>query len=406
LPFAGYEAIRYSSFAPAASSLGYSASKDPSRALFVQAKKSQVMRRNKKTLLIIEESSSVALALQRNLEALGYAVPETVSSTQEAIRSISRQHPDLVIMDIPHPEERGGNTATTLFRTQFDLPVVFITSKTDEAAIEWAKKTEPYGYLVTPVSPDELHGAIEIALHKHKMEQERSGLNKQLEIANRELSAFNYSVSHDLKTPLQGIQMISRFLLDENKEQLNEKGKKYLVRIQKAASQMGQIIDGLLALSEVTRNELRFEPVNLTALAQKTVEALRGIDSGREGVTVVIEESLMAYGDFRLLECALQNLLGNAWKFTRKQKEAKIEFGKIMQGEKQVFFVRDNGAGFNMAYLEKLFGAFERLHLATEFEGSGVGLATTCRVIERHNGRIWAEGKENQGATFYFTLPV
>ncbi len=358
----------------------------------------------KRTILIVEEEKTVALNMQSDLEALGYAVPETSPSVHDAILSASKRRPDLVIMDVPIQEERNSIQAATLFRTRFDVPVVFLTARTDDATLQRAKETEPYGYLVKPVTRSELRSTIEIVLYKHKMEQERKALQKQLEIANKELAAFNYSVSHDLKTPLQGIQMISKFLLEDHSHQLNEKGKRYLFRIKKATVQIEQIIDGLLALSEVTQSRLRCEPVNLTALAREVVDDLQELDPDRQ-VTVSIEEGLTINGDSRLLERVLQNLLGNAWKFTRKREGAKIEFGKIIQKEKPVFFIRDNGAGFNMTYKEKLFGAFERLHVATDFEGTGIGLATVQRIIERHNGRIWGEGKEDQGATFYFTIP-
>ncbi len=358
----------------------------------------------KKTILIVEEESTVALELQRDLEALGYAVPETSPSGHDAILAATKRHPDLVIMDVRIQEGHDGIAAATLFRTRFDIPVIFLTAHTDDATIQRAKETEPYGYLVKPVTTSELRSTIEIVLYKHKMEQERKRLQKQLQIANKELASFNYSVSHDLKTPLQGIQMLSKFLFEDHSHELNEKGAGYLLRIKKAASQMEHIIDGLLLLSQVTQSALRCEPVSLTALAREIVADLQELEPNRQ-VTVMIEEGLTVNGDRRLLERALQNLLGNAWKFTRKTDPAKIEFGKTTREEELVFFIRDNGAGFNMAYKEKLFGAFERLHLASDFEGSGIGLATVQRVIERHNGTIWGEGEEGKGATFFFTIP-
>ncbi len=228
-------------------------------------------------------------------------------------------------------------------------------------------------------------------------------VNRELEVANRELEAFSYSVSHDLRAPLRSINGFSQILLEDYSGTLDEEGRSYLRRVQAASQHMGRLIDDLLALSRVTRVPLRREHVDLSALAREIAMDLKSNDPERE-VEFAIPDGLSATGDPGLLRVALENLLGNAWKFTSKKPEARIEFGALLQNGERTYFVRDNGAGFEMAYANKLFGAFQRLHPANEFEGTGIGLATVQRVIRRHGGSVWAEGEVGRGATFYFTL--
>ncbi|MBI3529217.1 MAG: response regulator [Betaproteobacteria bacterium] len=243
-----------------------------------------------------------------------------------------------------------------------------------------------------------------------EMEQRIRALNEGLErraaalaAANKELEAFSYSVSHDLRAPLRSIDGFSLALLEDCGDQLDEHGKHYLHSVRESAQHMAQLIDGLLTLSRVTRQDLRRAGVDLTALARKITERLRGAQPDRP-MECVIAEGLRGEGDAQLLEVALGNLLSNAWKFTGKRERGRIEFGRQEDGNRNVFFVRDNGAGFDMNYATKLFGVFQRLHTAAEFEGTGVGLATVQRVIDRHGGHVWAEGAVGSGATFYFTL--
>ena len=224
-----------------------------------------------------------------------------------------------------------------------------------------------------------------------------------LESVNHELEAFSYSVSHDLRAPLRAVDGFSRILLDEYADCLDETGQDRLRRVRAAAQKMATLIDDLLKLSRITRSELKREDVNLSALADEVIEELRKQEPERI-VQCAIEPGVIVWGDVRLLRVVLDNLIGNAWKFTSKRPEARIEFGRQMQDDEPVYFVRDNGAGFDMAYAEKLFGAFQRLHDSSEFPGTGIGLATAQRIIHKHGGRIWAEGAVEQGAIFYFTL--
>ncbi len=228
----------------------------------------------------------------------------------------------------------------------------------------------------------------------------------QLEAANKELEAFSYSVSHDLRAPLRGIDGFSKALLEDCGDKLDEVGKGYLERVRGSVARMGQLIDDLLKLSRISRAELSRRSVDLSAAAKELAAALQSLKEGADrAVTFIIQPGVVAQGDPRLVRVVLENLLNNAWKFTRKTSEARIEFGTLPGDGETAFFVRDNGAGFDMNYVGKLFGAFQRLHAPDEYEGTGIGLATVQRIVRRHGGRAWAEGQPGQGATFYFTLP-
>ncbi|MFA6101497.1 MAG: PAS domain S-box protein [Victivallaceae bacterium] len=242
-------------------------------------------------------------------------------------------------------------------------------------------------------------------IHKlnEQLEQRVRDRTVQLEAANKELEAFAYSVSHDLRAPLRGIDGWSLALSEDYNAQLDERACQYIGRVRSETQRMGQLIDDLLQLSRVTRSQIQKEKVDLSELAQTVVEHLREAFPARN-VNISIEPGLTVTGDPRLLEIALTNLFNNAFKFSGKLPLARIEFGRTVIDGRQVFFIRDDGAGFDMAYAAKLFGAFQRMHKQTEFPGTGVGLATVQRIIHRHAGRVWAEAKVDQGATFYFTI--
>ncbi len=226
----------------------------------------------------------------------------------------------------------------------------------------------------------------------------------QLEHANRELEAFSYSVSHDLRAPLRTITGFSQILIEDFADQLDAEGADYLRRIVDAGGRMAQLIDDLLNLSRVSRQPVRTSPVDLTAMAHAVADELGRADPTRS-VRFTVADGLSAVADAQLLRAAMYNLLGNAWKYTTKQSRAVVEFGaRPDDGGRTVFFVRDNGAGFDMAYADKLFGPFQRLHATAEYPGTGIGLATVQRIIHKHGGEIWADAAVGQGATFYFTL--
>lgn len=225
----------------------------------------------------------------------------------------------------------------------------------------------------------------------------------ELKNTNRELEAFSYSVSHDLRAPLRAIDGFSQALLEDYSDKLDAGGQNHLQRVRLAAQRMSMLIDDLLNLSRVSRSEIHREKLDLSAVCKSIAEELqRG--APERNVTFVIAEGLMADGDSRLLRVAIENLLGNSWKYTSAHRSARIEFGLDQSNGRPAYFIRDDGAGFDPRYSERLFGAFQRLHGTNEFPGSGIGLATVQRIIRRHGGEIWAEGAVEHGATFYFTL--
>ena len=251
--------------------------------------------------------------------------------------------------------------------------------------------------------------AIRDITERKRAEDQISDLSRQMErrnadliAINKELESFSYSVSHDLRAPLRAIDGFSLALLEDAQDRLGGEEKEHLLRVRAATARMGQLIDDLLGLARTARRELVRERVDLSRLAQEVASQFQMAEPERHP-TVIIASNLEVEGDRQLLRVMLENLLGNAWKFTSKRPDARIEFG-VRQDRQPVYFVRDNGAGFDMRYADKLFGAFQRLHDGNEFPGSGVGLASVQRIVNRHGGRIWAEGTVGEGATFYFVL--
>jgi len=249
-------------------------------------------------------------------------------------------------------------------------------------------------------SRDELDREV---TERKRAEEEIKKANVELAAVNKELEAFSYSVSHDLRAPLRSIDGFSQALMEDYPDKLDGQGKGYLQRVRSATQRMGILIDDLLSLSRVTRSEMRRETVDLSAIAQSIAEELQETQPDRQ-VDFVIAPGLTTSGDSQLLHQLMENLLGNAWKFTGYHPRAKIEFGVTQVNGKEMFFVRDDGAGFDMTYADKLFGVFQRLHSQEEFPGTGVGLATAQRIAHRHGGQVWAEGKVEEGAAFYFTF--
>jgi PAS domain S-box-containing protein len=227
--------------------------------------------------------------------------------------------------------------------------------------------------------------------------------NVETDAANRELEAFSYSVAHDLRAPLRSIDGFSQAVMEDNADQLDAMGKSYLVRVRAAAQRMAHLIDDLLSLSRVSRSELRREKVDLSLVARAICARLRETDPARD-VAIAVEDGLIVDGDANLLAAVMENLLGNAWKFTSRRPQAHIDVGRTYKDGKVAYHVRDDGAGFDMSHASNLFGAFQRLHAMAEFPGTGIGLATVQRIVRRHGGRVWAEAEVGRGATFFFTL--
>ncbi len=276
-------------------------------------------------------------------------------------------------------------------------------------------QTEPHAFMVAGVSP---HRALDDryrrffrrtvdqvmnVIDKVRSYEAEIRWSRELQQANKELEAFSYSVSHDLRAPLRAIDGFSHALLTDYESTLDEQGRDYLQRVRGATKRMAQLVDDLLSLSKITRAQLTREHVDLSDVARKVLADLGTRDSQRN-VTTRVADGLAVQADPRLITVMLENLLGNAWKFTSKQPAATIEVGKESRGEEVVFYIKDNGAGFAMEHATRLFAPFQRLHAAEEFEGTGIGLATVNRVVARHGGRVWAEARPGQGATFLFTL--
>ncbi|HET9237356.1 MAG TPA: GAF domain-containing protein [Oligoflexus sp.] len=278
----------------------------------------------------------------------------------------------------------------------------------------------PASYLAAPfVEKESVQGVVitirditetrriqdELQRSREELEQRVVERTVNLTAANQELEAFSYSVSHDLRSPLRSIDGFSQALLEDYADKLDAEGQDSLQRIRAASQKMGRIIDDLLNLSKLTRTQMRTERIHISEMVQKILDEFRSSDKSRQ-VETLVQERLLATGDSSLLRIALENLLSNAWKFTGKQEKARIVFGAERINGEIIYFVEDNGAGFNMQYGSKLFGAFQRLHQAHEFSGTGIGLATVRRIIHRHGGRIWAESEVGRGAKFFFTLPT
>jgi light-regulated signal transduction histidine kinase (bacteriophytochrome) len=293
-------------------------------------------------------------------------------------------------------------------------PMILLTGQGDHDIDVEAMEAGATDYLVKDeTSPARLERTIRYAVKLNtercraeaELEQRVADRTIQLQAINNELESFAYSVSHDLRAPLRHMDGFSQALLEDYGDQLDAGGKAHLHGVRNASREMGQLIDDLLQLARVTRTEMQREVVDLTELGEEIIAELRRQDTVGRDVIFNVDQGLTTYGDKQLLRIMLSNLLGNAWKFTSKREHAKIAFGQSHQESEQFYFVGDNGAGFEMAYVNKLFCAFQRLHSTVEFEGTGIGLATVKRIVSRHGGRVWAKGTVNEEAIFYFTLP-
>ena len=249
--------------------------------------------------------------------------------------------------------------------------------------------------------------AEQVSRSHHHLEAQVAQRTKALEGTNAELEAFSYSVSHDLRAPLRAVHGFARILLEDHHAQLDPEAQRLLGVIDQNTRRMGQLIDDLLAFSRLGRKEIAAGLVDMEELARTVADEVRRTDAGRKGALAIqIDPLPPVHGDRALLRQVMSNLLQNAAKFTRDRAEARVEVGSQRDGEQTVYFVKDNGAGFDARYADKLFGVFQRLHSTEQFDGTGVGLAIVKRIVQRHGGRVWAEGKVNHGATFFFTLPT
>ena len=377
-------------------------------------------------ILLVDDQPANLLALEAMLQGLGQTLVKAESG-REALRWLLTHDFAVILLDVKMPDMDGFETAALVRQRDKSryTPIIFLTAadKTHTEAVR-GYAVGAVDYLVKPVVPEFVRSKVSVFVELAKKTEQlrrqaellrdseqaarelaemRAELVSDLEHKNRELESFSYAVSHDLRAPLRRIEAFGRAVLESQGEQLDGNGRRFMDRIQEASRQMSQLIDDVLYLSKVSRAEVRQQEIDLSGLVESLLERLREADPGRT-VETRVRPGVIVVGDGRLLRIALTNLLENAWKFTEREPAAQIEFGMMTATGEPTYFIRDNGAGFDMAYVDRLFGPFQRLHLASEFPGSGIGLATVQRIIHRLGGRVWAEGVVGQGATFSFTL--
>ncbi len=353
--------------------------------------------------VLIADDNGDLLAFLVSLLAPHYEV-EAVPDGHEALAAIRRRKPDLVLSDVmmPHLDGIGLVRALREDPETRTLPVILLSARAGQEASLEGLAAGADDYLAKPFTALELLARVRTHLNLAKARDE---LNAELSHANEELKAFTYTVSHDLRSPLLAINGFSAIVLEHHADQLDAQGRSYLDKVRAAALRMGELIEALMGLSRLTSAQLSRSPVDLSKLATSIAEELTRKEPERQ-VHLTIPDGIMAEGDDRLLRIVLENLLGNAWKFTSKIREARIAVGIERLDGHETFVVRDNGAGFDMAYADKLFQPFQRVHTEAEFPGTGIGLATVRRIVERHGGRVWAESAPGLGTAIFFTLPA
>jgi two-component system, NtrC family, sensor kinase len=390
-----------------------------------------------KKVLAVDDSETYLQELGEALRSEGYEVI-LARSGEEALELLAVQQVDCVLLDLMMPGIGGRETCVRVKHVPVmrDIPIIMLTAVDDRETMIQGLAAGADDYIAKSSDLDLVRARVRAQIRRKQFEDEhravrerllraeyeagkaraaleaaetRAALTEQLEaknaelqLKNDELESFSYSVAHDLRAPLRSIDGFSLALLEDYNERLDEEGKQYLHYVRQSTQHMARLIDDLLALSRVTRSVLERAQTDISSMARGVAARLERSSPDRK-VDIVVADGLLADCDYRLLTIAFENLIGNAWKFTGKRADARIEVG-VIAGRPRTYFVRDNGAGFDMAYASKLFGVFQRLHSAAEFEGTGIGLATVQRIIRRHGGRIWAEAAVERGAAFYFTL--
>ena len=377
-------------------------------------------------ILLVDDQPANLIALEAMLQGLGQNLIKAASG-REALKWLLTHDVAVVLLDVKMPEMDGFETATLIRERDKSrhTPIIFLTAA-DQSQTQAVRgyAVGAVDYMVKPVVPEFVRSKVAVFVELAKKnellrrqtellragEQEarelaeaRAELVRDLEHKNRELESFSYAVSHDLRAPLRRIESFSRAVQESQGDRLDEDGRRYLDRVREASQQMSQLIDDVLYLARVTRAEMREQEVDLSGLVTLLLDRMREAEPGRQ-VEVKVRPGLSVLGDGQLLRIAVENMLENAWKFTARTPTPRIEFGTTSVAGEPSYFVRDNGAGFDMAYADRLFGPFQRLHLASEFPGTGIGLATVQRIIHRHGGQVWADGMPGQGATFHFTI--
>ena len=368
-------------------------------------------------ILIVDDEAAQMKALCDTLGHEHYATTG-FTSAKRALEVLREQDFDLLLTDLMMPEMDGIQLLAAAREMAPDLVGIMMTGHgTIDTAVK-AMQAGALDYIVKPFKLNVMLPVLNRALAVRRLRQENAQLerdiaertrqlemaNKQLESANKELEAFSYSVSHDLRAPLRAVQGFCQIYMDDFRSTIPQEGLPLLEHVLQGSQRMGQLIEDLLEFSRLGRQPILRQVVLLDRMAARLVEEARAKEPERK-VDVRLGRLGDCEGDPSLIEQVLVNLVSNAFKFTRKREDARIEIGCREEGDERIYFVKDNGAGFDMKYADKLFGVFQRLHTTTQFEGTGVGLSIVKRIVERHGGRIWAESAVDQGAALYFTLP-
>ncbi len=375
-----------------------------------------VLTETKADILLVDDDATKRFALKATLAPLDQNVVEAASGP-DALRQLLKQDFAVILLDVRMPGMDGFEAAQLIRqRPRSELtPIIFVTAL-DRAETDMGRGYDlgAVDFVFAPVVPAIMRAKVTVFVDLYKAQQELRRYRTQLErlvqerttaltAINRELEAFSYSVSHDLRAPLLSFNGLNRTLLDDYGDALDPRAKDYLQRMRLASERMTSVFDGLQTLFRLTSGEIHRESCDISAMADEVVNEMRAANPSRKA-EAEIASGMTASADPRLARILLTNLISNAFKFTSKQAVARIEIGtEIVDGDTRLF-VRDNGVGFDMIYAHKLFGAFQRLHSQSEFPGAGIGLATVRRIVNRHGGRAWAEGAVGEGATFYFVL--
>jgi signal transduction histidine kinase len=357
------------------------------------------------SILLVDDVEANLVALEAVLGRLDCHLVRARSGN-EALTLLLKREFAAILLDVQMPGMDGFEVArlARLDPSTKETPIIFVTAlhATDENVFR-GYETGAVDLLFKPVNAFVLLSKVGVFIDLHRS---RRALARAIDVRDRtlaDLESFNYSVAHDLRNPLRAVKGFSQIVLEDHGPALAEDARAHLGRISAAASRMEQLIDDLLRLSRIGRAPVNPEPLDMTELVEAVVADLRAADPTRT-VDVAIASEVAGKGDVRLVKIVLENLLRNAWKFTKKKQQAEIAFGARDEDGATVFFVRDNGAGFDPAYAHRMFTPFQRFHGASEFEGTGIGLAIVRRIVDHHHGRVWAESKPGEGATFSFTL--
>lgn len=365
---------------------------------------------HKLSLLIVDDEPASMRALCDTLEYEGY---QTFGCTTAggALSAMRERRFDLLLADLQMP---GTNGIELMKSAQLIDPTLVAVIMTGHGALETAVAAMKAGALDYIQKPIKLATALpileralavrQLRIEKTRLEQDVRERTDELKIANRELEAFSHSVSHDLRAPLRAVSVFTQALISDHSAALSEEGQRLLNNVNAGAAHMDRLISDLLRLSQLNRQSLHKRPVRFGELAQRVIDDMTNEKAGRD-IEFVVADFPTWQVDQGLMQQVFVNLIANAIKFTRERDKARIEVGFRMDGSTLVCFVKDNGVGFDMKYMNKLFGVFQRLHSADQFEGTGVGLSIVRRIVERHGGRVWVDGGADQGATFYFSLP-